>query len=91
MDMLANLAAQSPYLDKLLHLVGDVTGVALCLALAYLAYGLAHNVADLLAKKEHRVWQWTRKVCHFAIDVLLYVISALYAVEYILMKAADAS
>jgi len=88
MKLTAVCAALSPYFDRLIHLVGDVTVVVLCLAVAYLAYGIAHDLADILDHNDKSFWKLVRIICRIAVRVLLYVIAGLHGLEYLLMKAA---
>lgn len=85
MHLAPHLAVLSPYSDRLLFLVGDVTRIILALSLAHLAAGIAHNIGDLLAKNDHPLWRLLRTTCHVAVDTLLYVIAGLYALEYLSM------
>jgi hypothetical protein len=89
MNMLEHLAALSPKLDTLLWIVEDATRVALCFALAYLAYGIAHMLADLLADRSHWLIRSVRQFCHVLINILIYVIAGLYALEYLAIKSAQ--
>jgi hypothetical protein len=89
MNLLEHLAALSPKLDTLLWIAEDATRVALCFALAYLAYGIAHMLADLLADRSHWVIRSVRRICHVLINLLIYLIAGLYALEYLALKTTE--
>jgi len=89
MDELRQTAALWLDANALPNVVG-LTGIILGLCVAHLLYGLLHNVVDLLADREHWLLREVRRFCHIVIDLLLYFIAALYALEYMLMKVTQA-
>lgn len=85
MQTLDRLIALLPSKAPVLHVLEDAAGIALCLALAYLAYGIAHIICDFLAQTRffHTFWRWV-------INILIFVIAGLYALEYSLRSAGIA-
>jgi hypothetical protein len=86
MQMLGQLTAASPSADALIILIGDAARIVLSIACAYLIYGIVHMSADLLENREDRISQLCHKVCRVALNLLIYVIAALYGLEYVIMK-----
>jgi len=88
MYLLMPKAALSPILSALPDYFGDVAEIIFCIALAYFAYGLFHQICDLMGTSDHWLVRRIRGACKVAIAILLYLIAGLYALEYLAVKAA---
>jgi hypothetical protein len=85
MSKLSELTA--PFANALPEVLGGLAGVLLSIALAYAAYSLLHNIADMLQTSEHWFWVRLRRTCRFLINILLMIIALLHLIEYWVARA----
>ncbi len=90
MVLLMEIAALSPTVHALEHLVGSVAKVALCLAAAYLALGIAYMAADYFAGRQNAPCRYFRRFFRTLVYIIILFISGLHALEYVLMANATA-
>jgi ABC-type maltose transport system permease subunit len=74
------------WLSPIIH---DTATFILALALAYLAYGVVHQLMYAVARMHWAGRHVVLEVCRRVLIMLIYVIAALYALEYWSMILPD--
>lgn len=91
MHIIEYVASSARPADFLATLSGHSERVIFWLALSYLWYALAHTLIVLLAARQGRISQWLCKACKVLLGLLIYLISGLYGLNYLVLRLAENS
>jgi succinate dehydrogenase hydrophobic anchor subunit len=85
MEIFKHVAEHLPSAEKLSTIFQGGAPIILFLALAHLAYGVAHLLADILADRKSPIARFVYDAARAVIILVIYTIAGLYAIEYIIV------